>query len=106
MTSDQLLPFLKQLKLTHDHQNKDDAEATKLLLDTYQREDGYHCPRCDLVTTDPDAFAQHLIDELKTAITNMTTYMPKPKPRYTNPIQGESLIKYPRGPSTGKGGKR
>lgn len=93
MTDEQLLPFLNHLKLTHDHSNKDDVEATKLLLDFYKKDDGYHCPRCDLVTTNPDAFAQHLIDELNTAITNMQTYMPKPKPTSPSPSHGEGMLK-------------
>ena len=85
MTDESLLPFLNQLRLTHDRTNTDDAEATKLLLDTYQREDGWHCPQCDFITQNPDDFAQHIIDELKKAILNMQTYMPKPNTTNPNP---------------------
>jgi len=106
MAEDSLLPFINQLKVTHDQTNKDDVETTKRLLDSYQRDDGYHCPRCDLITTDPDAFAQHIIDELKKATANMSTYMPHPKPSSTNPLHGDAMIKYPQGPSSAKGGKR
>lgn len=56
------------IELTHDQANQPDAQATKALLNAYRQDDGWHCPRCDLVTTNPDAFAQHLIDELNTAI--------------------------------------
>jgi hypothetical protein len=96
MSEPSLLPFLNELKLTHDHKNKQDAEATKALLDFYQQHDGWHCPRCDLITTNPDDFAEHIIHELKKAIADMSTYMKPPNHTSPNPIPNQHVLKYPR----------
>ena len=65
------------LTLTHDQTNQPDAQATKMLMDAYHQDDGWHCPRCDLVTTNPDEFAQHLIDEFAAGMANLAKQAPK-----------------------------
>lgn len=82
----------KPLELAKSNPNPADAQATKVLLDAYHREDGWHCPRCNLVTTNPTTFAQHLIDEFNRAFADVarlrieshraaTTRPPKPDKR-------------------------
>jgi len=73
------------LTITHDQENKLDAQATKALLDAYQRDDGWHCPRCNQLFTDPDAFAQHIIDEANTAFANLAKRTPQPRQPTTRP---------------------
>ena len=53
----------RPLELATQNPDPADAQATQLLLISYQRPDGWHCPRCQQVFTDPTTFAQHLIDE-------------------------------------------
>jgi len=52
------------LKLAEGQPDPRDAQTTKALLDAYQQDDGWHCPKCGQVFTNPTTFAQHLIDEL------------------------------------------
>lgn len=65
------------LTLTHDQANQPDVQATKMLMDAYRQDDGWHCPRCDLVTNNPDEFAQHLIDEFAAGLANLAKIAPK-----------------------------
>lgn len=82
----------KPLELAKENPNPADAQTTKALLDAYHREDGWHCPRCKQVFTDPTTFAQHLIDEFNRAFAGIasqridayraaTTRPPKPDKR-------------------------
>lgn len=48
-----------------------DAAATKALLDAYTQEDGFHCPRCGVVITNPDKAIEHLADEINQAFASL-----------------------------------
>lgn len=64
------------LKLAEGQPDPRDAQITKALLDAYHQDDGWHCPKCGQVFTEPTPFAQHLIDELNrglAAIASQTT---------------------------------
>jgi len=41
-----------------------DALATQGLIEAYQTKDGFKCPRCPYSTTSPDAFIEHLAEEI------------------------------------------
>lgn len=78
----------RRLELAKENPDPADTEATKTLLATYQQPDGWHCPRCEQVFTDPTTFAQHLIEEFnrgfaasisRTATTKTPPTTPKPK---------------------------
>jgi len=64
----------KPLELAKCRPDPRDAQITKALLDAYQQDDGWHCPKCGQVFTDPTPFAQHLIDELNRGLATL----PKP----------------------------
>jgi len=63
----------KPLELAQENPNPADAETTKALLAVYHREDGWHCPRCEQVFTDPTTFAKHLIDEFNRAFAGIAS---------------------------------
>ena len=63
------------LELAKDQPDPRDARITQALLDAYQRDDGWHCPKCGQTFTEPTPFAQHLIDELNRGLSAL------PKPR-------------------------
>jgi len=65
------------LTLTHDQTNQPDVQATKMLLDAYHQDDGWHCPRCPYITTNADEFAQHLIDEFASGMADLAKMAPK-----------------------------
>lgn len=69
-----LLPG-EPLKLAEGQPDPRDARITEALLNAYQRDDGWHCPKCGQVFTEPTPFAQHLIDELNRGLSTL------PKPR-------------------------
>lgn len=48
-----------------------DAAATKALLDACTKEDGFHCPRCGVVITNPDKAIEHLADEINQAFASL-----------------------------------
>ncbi|MBA7690158.1 hypothetical protein ES703_98682 [subsurface metagenome] len=45
-----------------------DAAATKSLLEYYTQEDGFHCPRCGAVITNPDEAVYHLAEEINKSL--------------------------------------
>jgi len=63
------------LELAKGQPDPRDARTTEALLAAYQRDDGWHCPRCGQVFTEPTPFAQHLTDELNRGLSAL------PKPR-------------------------
>jgi len=63
----------KPLELAKCRPDPRDAQITKALLDAYQRDDGWHCPKCGQVFTNPTPFAQHLIDELNRGLAAMAS---------------------------------
>ncbi|MBA7572286.1 hypothetical protein ES708_14065 [subsurface metagenome] len=48
-----------------------DAAGTKALLDAYTKEDGFHCPRCGEIFTNPDKAIEHLADEINRAFLSL-----------------------------------
>ncbi len=48
-----------------------DAAGTRALLDAYTKEDGFHCPRCGAVITNPDKAIEHLADEINRAFLSL-----------------------------------
>lgn len=48
-----------------------DATATKALLDACTQDDGFHCPKCKVVFTNPDLFIEHLADEINQAFLSL-----------------------------------
>ena len=52
---------------------KDQADvlATKVLMDLYCQEDGFHCPRCGVVIPDGDKAVIHLAMEINKALASL-----------------------------------
>ncbi|MBA7573952.1 hypothetical protein ES708_15753 [subsurface metagenome] len=48
-----------------------DSTATKALLDSCTQDDGFHCPKCKEVFTNPDIFIEHLAEEINQALLNL-----------------------------------
>ncbi len=48
-----------------------DAAATKALLVAYTKEDGFHCPRCGVVITNPEKAIEHLAEEINQAFASL-----------------------------------
>jgi len=71
----------RPLEIARDNPNPADTAATKLLLDLYHRPDGWHCPRCQQVFTNPEIFAQHLVDEFHSALQDYITTITQPPPK-------------------------
>lgn len=77
------------LELAKGQPDPRDAQTTKALLDAYHQDDGWHCPKCQQVFTDPTTFAQHLIDELNRGLAAL------PKPRIeAQPLSTSRPIKH------------
>ncbi len=90
--SDQPTPenFLNRLQQPNParppaEQREMDAQATQMLLDYHHQDDGWHCPRCEQVFTDPHAFADHLKIELVKSWAVLKDITPRPKPPRENP---------------------
>jgi len=49
---------------------KDEADiaATKGLLELYTQDDGFHCPRCGEVITNPEDAVNHMAEEINKAL--------------------------------------
>lgn len=73
-----------RLSIARDNPTRADAEATKALMNFYQKEDGWHCPRCSQVFTDPQAFAEHIVDEFNKALDSL------PRPSTQGPKREET----------------
>jgi len=50
-----------------------DTLATRLLLDAYSDEHGFHCPACGQTITEPNAAVEHLADEVNAAMLKLAT---------------------------------
>ena len=52
---------------------KDEADiaATRGLLELYTQDDGFHCPRCNLVITNPEEAVYHLAEEMNKALAHL-----------------------------------
>jgi len=77
----------RPLELAGENPDPADAQATQLLLLSYQQTDGWHCPRCQQVFTDPTIFAEHLIDEYSRGVAAFTSAITgkQPPPTTTPP---------------------
>lgn len=70
---------LSKVKPTHQlrvavgraDQSEQDALATKGLIEAYQTKDGFKCPRCPATFTNPDAFIEHLAEEINKSLANL-----------------------------------
>jgi len=90
------------LRLTHDQTNQPDVQATKMLMDAYHQDDGWHCPRCELVTTNADEFAQHLIDEFAAGMANLAKIAPRIRKPTTQRQACPTPTPAPASPAAGK----
>ena len=59
------LPFVT---VTRQPDDPGDLEATRSLIQLYTHEDGFHCPRCPFITSDPDEAVNHLAEEINKAL--------------------------------------
>lgn len=69
-----------RLSVAKENPSQADIQATKLLLDYYKREDGWHCPRCSQVFNDPHSFAEHIAEEFNKALESLPTPTPRHPP--------------------------
>lgn len=63
----------QQLRVTvdRDSQSEQDALATKALIEAYQTKDGFKCPRCPYITTNPEDFISHIADEINKSLATL-----------------------------------
>lgn len=61
-----------------------DAQASKMLLDSCRTKDGYKCPRCDFTTTELEAMAYHLTDEINNTMRQLQEYQKSFMPSFKN----------------------
>ena len=59
------------VKATKERKDEADVLATKTLMELYNQEDGWHCPKCGVVITDGDLAVAHLADEINTALAHL-----------------------------------
>ncbi len=48
-----------------------DREATKVLMDLYSDEEGFHCPKCGVTITNGDKAVLHLAEEINKALAHL-----------------------------------
>jgi hypothetical protein len=60
--------------------NAADETATRLLLEAYTTKDGFRCPKCGEVITDPNKAIDHLKEEINSAIVRHNTLVGQAKP--------------------------
>jgi len=48
-----------------------DIAGTKMLLEQYTEDDGFHCPRCGVVIKDPEEAIYHLAEEINKAFESL-----------------------------------
>jgi len=61
-------PSVQAVKKANDQA---DVLATKVLMDLYSDEDGFHCPRCGVTITDGDKAVIHLAEEINKALASL-----------------------------------
>ncbi|GAH69017.1 unnamed protein product [marine sediment metagenome] len=64
----------KALRIEVSREPKDEADvaATKAFLELYTQDDGFHCPRCGVVITNPEEAVYHLADEMNKALAHIS----------------------------------
>lgn len=60
-----------RVKATKHAKDEADIFATKVLMDLYTQDDGFHCPRCGEVITDGDKAVSHLGEEINKALAKL-----------------------------------
>jgi len=59
------------VRVTKHPKDEADRAATKVLMDLYSDEDGFHCPRCGETITDGDKAVAHLAEEINKAMARL-----------------------------------
>ena len=57
-----------RVSVTKEPKDEGDIEATKVLMDLYSDDEGFHCPRCGEVITNGDLAVAHLAMEINKAL--------------------------------------
>ncbi len=57
--------------ITKHPKDEADVAATKVFMDLYTQDDGFHCPRCEVVITDGDKAVAHLAEEMNKALVHL-----------------------------------
>ena len=57
-----------RVEVTRESIDDADRAATIGMLERYTQPDGFHCPRCGEVITDPEEAVYHLADEINQAL--------------------------------------
>ena len=55
---------LPRVRFTREPKDEADIIATKALIEQYSDQDGFHCPRCELVIKDIEEAIKHLGEEI------------------------------------------
>ena len=57
-----------RVTVTKGSKDEGDGVATLALLQQYTQEDGFNCPRCGVVITNPEEAINHLAEEINKAL--------------------------------------
>ena len=57
---------------TRDCKDEADIAATKAMIERYTQPDGFHCPRCKVVITNPEEAVYHLAEEINKALAHLS----------------------------------
>jgi len=60
-----------RVDVTREATDEADIAATKGLLELYTQPDGFHCPACGLVITNPEDAVNHLAEEINKALAHL-----------------------------------
>ncbi len=60
------------VRITKHPKDEADVLATKVLMDLYTQDDGFHCPRCGAVITDGDKAVAHLAEEINKGLAHIS----------------------------------
>jgi len=53
-----------RVEFTREPKDEADISATRALIEQYTQEDGFHCPRCEVVIKDVEQAIIHLGEEI------------------------------------------
>ena len=59
------------IEATRECKDLADIEATKGFLELYTQPDGFHCPRCEAIITNPEEAVIHLAEEMNKALAHL-----------------------------------
>jgi len=59
------------VEVTTEANDEADIAATKGFLERYTQPDGFHCPRCGVVITNPEEAVYHLAEEINKALAHL-----------------------------------